>query len=364
MRSKSGKALGVVVIIMALAVIAGGGVWFLTGCDDEGGGFLEPEKIINPITGYECEEELPARPIMCSIDNVGDAVPQSNISYADIVYEFPVEGLQTRLQAIYLSEFPEFFGPLRSVRPYFVNLAQEYNAIYVAHGWSWTAKKWLQDYYDVPYMNAMEDATGYYRVSDKAAPHNSYVTLEEIQRRSEANGWCDEQHPVQAFKFRDEEWQQEQDELKAAAEEGKVIKDEEGNEIKYVEPEKASDISFKYTNSGCEFKYDSETGDYARYRSGQPYVDKETGEQIKVQNVLVQYVSSKVYDEKGRLKIHMCGGGDAVLFTDGEVIKGKWKREKLSDKTVFIDQEGNEFRLSQGKSWVEVIDQTCTFSYQ
>ena len=94
------------------------------------------EPVISPLTGQEYTEELPARPLVVSIDNVGDAIPQSWLSKADIVYEFPVEGRQTRLNAIYYGEFPEEFGPIRSTRPYFVDLTREYKAIFLAHGWS------------------------------------------------------------------------------------------------------------------------------------------------------------------------------------------------------------------------------------
>ena len=88
------------ILILAMGTIA------LTGCGSGGETQQvaeEPEPIINPITGIEVESEdaLPARPVQVSIPNdTYGAVPQSNISYADVIYEFPVEGELTRLQAI------------------------------------------------------------------------------------------------------------------------------------------------------------------------------------------------------------------------------------------------------------------------
>ena len=55
------------------------------------------------------------------------------ISKADIIYEFPVEGELTRLQAIFYSQFPDKVGPLRSVRYYFVDIATEYKAFHVGY---------------------------------------------------------------------------------------------------------------------------------------------------------------------------------------------------------------------------------------
>ena len=141
----------------------------------------EEPKAINHITGEAVEDdELPARPLIVSIDNVGSAIPQSWTSMADIVYEFPVEGKQTRLQAIFYSEFPEEFGPIRSTRPYFVDLTREYKGVFLAHGWSPDAKKYLKSGV-VPYINAMDTDCDFYRVSDKSAPHNSYIKWSEVK---------------------------------------------------------------------------------------------------------------------------------------------------------------------------------------
>ena len=81
--------------------------------------------ITSPLTGMVYDDEIGGRPLIVSIDNVGEAIPQSNLSYADMVYEFPVEGLQTRLEAVFMGDFPECFGPIRSTRPYFVDLTRE-----------------------------------------------------------------------------------------------------------------------------------------------------------------------------------------------------------------------------------------------
>ncbi len=364
--NKSGRGLATVIVILSLVIVAaGGGIFMLAGCGEEE---VEKEEItpINPITGEELNgQELPPRPIMVSIDNVGNAIPQSHIANADIVYEMPVEGEQTRLEAVYYSDIPEFFGPVRSARPYIVNQAQEYGAIFVAYGWNATAKKYLTEYGLVPYINGMEEPELFYRVSDKVAPHNAYIAYEEIEKKIEEGSerWTEKQE-IKPFAFRDEAWRAEIEELKTAAENGETVTDEEGNEIVYEEPETANEIVFKYASGGCEFSYDAETGEYARFKYGTPYVDKETGEQITVKNVLVQYVHSEVYDAKGRLKINLKSKGNAVLFTEGEVVKGTWSREGMKQRTIFKDEDGNEFRLSVGKSWVQVMDQNCTFTYK
>ena len=298
------------------------------------------EKVVtytSPLTGVTREKKYPARPLVVSIDNVGDAIPQSWISKADLVYEFPVEGEQTRLNAIYYSQFPSEFGPIRSTRPYFVDLTREYKGIFLAHGWSPAAKEYLLSDV-VPYINAMNSTCDFYRVSDKSAPHDSYIKWKEVKAKIEEQGWWKEKQKIRAFKFYDE------------------------NEVPFGED--ATDIEFRYGSSNCEFTYNAKTNKYARSISGEAYVDHETGKQITVSNVLVQHVSSYVYDGKGRLEIDICAGGDATLFTGGKVFKGTWSRKDLDSRTIFKDENGNEMKLSVGTTWVQVADQNCDMDYE
>ena len=332
---KKHKKIITLILVAALCMAA---MFTLGACGKEEEAAPEPVTYTNALTGEITEQPVEAaRPMVVSIDNVGDAIPQSNLSKADLVYEFPVEGKQTRLQAVFYTEFPEAFGPVRSTRPYFVDLAREYKAIFVAHGWSPQAKSYLQEGH-VPYVNAMNTDVDFYRVSDKSAPHNSYVKWEDLKAKIDEEGWWSEAQKIKAFKF-----------LKDGAE-------SKGDLVDFVE--------FSWSSSDCEFTYDAETGKYTRtIDEGREYVDKETGESIKVDNILVQKVTSSVLDGKGRLKIDMCAGGEALLFTDGKVVKGTWAREDLDSRTIFTDAEGNQFKLSPGHTWVMVADQNCDIDY-
>ena len=292
---------------------------------------------VSPLTGQVYDKELPARPLIVSIDNVGDAVPQSWLSKTDLVYEFPVEGQQTRLQAVYYGQFPDEFGPVRSTRPYFVDLTREYKGVFLAHGWSPQAKEYLLSDV-VPYINAMNSDCKFYREPSKSAPHNSYIKWETVKAKIDEKGWWSENQKIKSFGF-----------LSGAQQN---------------EGEAAANISFQYKSSKYEFSYDAATGKYTRTLSGKKYIDKETGESITTYNILVQKVSSSVLDGKGRLKIDMCAGGEAILFTNGVAVQGTWSRKDLDSRTIFVDSEGNEFKLTPGNSWVEVTDQNCAISYK
>lgn len=332
---KRTNLLCLIIAIMALCMLSGCG----GGSEEQDPAPKKDEPVVyvSPLIGEESETEYPARPLVVSIDNVGDAIPQSWISKADLVYEFPVEGQQSRLNAIYHSEFPEEFGPIRSTRPYFVDLTREYKGIFLAHGWSPAAREYLQSDV-VPYINAMTSSLDFYRVDDKEGPHDSYIKWSEVQSAIEEEGWWDEKQDIKPFTF--------------------LGKDEKSA------GEAATYIEVDYGASECEYTYDAEKKLYYRSIDGEAYVDHETGEQIAVSNVLVQEVSSEVLDNKGRLEIDMCAGGDAMLFTDGKVVKGTWTRADLDSRTVFVDAEGKEFKLNVGSSWVQVADQDTSVEYE
>lgn len=369
------------IMIMAMGTIA------LTGCGDSGGGETvasEPEPIINPITGVEVESEdaLPARPVQVSIPNdTYGAVPQSNITQADIIYEFPVEGELTRLQAIYYGEIPDKFGPIRSVRYYFVDVATEYKACHIGYGWGKNARSYMNSN-NVHHVNGMQQTELFYRVSDKAAPNNAYTNWEDVKAFGEKHDWFTEKQVIEPWTFRTEKWEKEQKEAKAEAQ--KVIDEKSGStdeeDVKAVEkaeallaePEKATSLTVKALGCNSTCKWDPEKGKYLRYWYGEPYVDKETGEQLEFDNILVQKVHSDIMvdeetglsDHKGRLTIDMFAGGEGLLFTQGEVIEGTWSRDGVDSRTIFKDKAGNEFAFTPGKTWVYVLDQDKDFSYE
>ena len=382
---KQKSKIPVLVVIAALAVLGlGAGIVAMTGCGGGGTGEVaEPEPIVNPLTGavLESEEDLPIRPVVVSIPNAPDgAVPQSNISYADIIYEFPVEAELTRLQAVYYTDFPEKVGPIRSVRYYFINVAREFKACHVGYGWGKKAKFYMECC-GIPHINGMQDSQLFYRVDDKAAPNNAYIDWSSIQERADKEGWFDERVNIKPYKFRDEKWAEE---VKAAKAEAEALIEEKGDstepedveavekaEAILAEPEYAKSVHVSSSGCNSECVYNPETGLYDRYWYGDPYVDKETGEQLSFSNVIVQYVKSEIMtdketgelDHKGRLQIDMAQGGDAMLFTQGEVVKGTWSRKDMDHRTIFKDENGNQFRLTPGKTWIYVVDQKMNCDY-
>ena len=95
------------------------------------------------------------------------------------------EGNVTRFLALFQSELPEEIGPIRSARDYFVHIAKGLDAFYVAHGYSPDAKQFFKSGY-VDNVNGMQyDGTLFRRSTDRKAPHNSYISGENVLAAAE-----------------------------------------------------------------------------------------------------------------------------------------------------------------------------------
>jgi len=57
-----------------------------------------------------------------------------------------------------------------------------------------------------------------------------------------------------------------------------------------------------------------------------PHIDAETRKQIAVDNIIIQFVPTKVVDEEGRLSIDFIGEGKGLLFFKGGSEKIIWKK--------------------------------------
>jgi hypothetical protein len=151
-------------------------------------------KIVYPLTGLEVEDgELSQRPVAVMINNHPNARPQSGLHKADVVYEVLSEGKITRFLAIFQSELPDVIGPVRSAREYYVDLSKGYNALYISHGWSPTAKEKLEAG-EADYLNGLfYDGTLFWREDHRKAPHNSYISNEnsgKFKRRTSKQVCC------------------------------------------------------------------------------------------------------------------------------------------------------------------------------
>ena len=88
---------------------------------------------VNPLTGLATDTDISGkRPFAVMINNIRVATPQCGISKADIIFETLAEGGLTRLMAVYQDiEDVGTIGSVRSARPYYIDIAMGFDAIFV-----------------------------------------------------------------------------------------------------------------------------------------------------------------------------------------------------------------------------------------
>jgi hypothetical protein len=292
------------------------------------------------LTGEWIDADLAAqRPVAIMIENTSAALPSYNISKADVIYEFPVEGGITRMMAIFQDySGMDRIGNVRSCRSYFAYTAIAFDAIYVHCGGAIEAYEEVLDPGLVDNLDERLGASGFFRVSDKSAPHNLYISSDGLAEGISEKGYSTTHSASYEGNF-------------------KFNKDDV-NDIS-LDGEDAAVVVVYQANPKPWFVYDEEDGLYYRYEFGKAQTDAVTGEQLAVKNIIIQECTvDAYYDEQNhdRVDIGTLTGGSGKYITNGKAIDITWECSANGAVTRYYDSDGNEIKLNQGKTWVEITD--------
>lgn len=276
------------------------------------------------------------RPIVVMIENAPAARPQAGLAEASIVYEYLVEGGITRFAAIFYEDFPKIIGPVRSTRPYFIDLALEYDALLLHAGASPEGFSQLADS-PVDHLDELTNSDFYWRSSTRRSPHNLYTGKAQIESylaRRESGVIPEARFPFQKVSF-----------------------------VNQTDMIKATEVKIYYWGGyTVNYKYDQFTGSYLRFIDGLPHL-LEGGQKIFADNILIQYVDTKVNDDAGRLNMQMFGSDRAVLIKDGFADSGSW-RKGADSMTRFYDSSGQEWSINPGQTWIQVVPKSTIVEYR
>jgi hypothetical protein len=273
------------------------------------------------------------RPFAIMINNIEEAIPQSGISQADIVYECLVESNITRLMCEFQNiENLTKVGSIRSARHYYMDLAQDDEAIYTHFGQSIFAEERINaGYPTISGLSGYSEAV-FYRSSDREAPHNVYSSRDGLLAGLEATG-ISRSYPENyesRLKFNTKD---------TVPETGEV----------------AEKVTMPFTYNNPWFEYNENDGLYYRFQYGEAHIDTENNEQLTFKNLIIQYSQRSVISEQDHQDYVLIGSGTGLVITDGKVNKITWKRETESDRTTYYYEDGTPVYLNPGKSYIAVV---------
>lgn len=302
----------------------------------------------NPLTGLQASYDVSGnRPIAVMVNNIRQSLPQEGISQADILLECLVEGGITRLMCVF-SEYRNLgvIGSVRSCRPYYLDFAQTFDAIYCHAGGS-------DDAYSQIASRKINNIDGvkkdpldvYYRDAER----RKTMALEHTLMTS-GQGIID---TIGYFNYRT------------------TLR--EGYQYPFSFPEVGSsapigemDATHIYVPmSGyqkVDYVYNEASGEYLRYQyNGQKHVDNTNKEQLSFKNVILLFCKTYVYDAGGRLKIDTVGTGTGYLISEGKATVITWSRtDKDGNMTLTNTATGENIVINRGKTAINVCPLTIT----
>ena len=113
------------------------------------------------------------------IENSEEARPQTGLDAAGIVFETVTEGGITRYAALYQENLPEEVGPVRSVRPYFVDWLMGFDTSVAHVGGSENALQMVEDR-KAKDINEFFNGDAFYRRNDRESPHDAYARTKNL----------------------------------------------------------------------------------------------------------------------------------------------------------------------------------------
>lgn len=345
-----GAGIGVVVALLAtVVVVAGGGdeepVAITTTTTTTSTTIATTTTLppVAPLTGVP--EGDPARrdrpALVVKVDNVPAAfTKQEGIENADVVYVEEVEGGATRMAVVFHSK-DDTVGPVRSARTSDLEIVGNLNMPYFAY--SGANRGVLQQVRNGPVIDMGVDRTEaapvYRRNQRGSGLHRFFFPTEEMYEAGRDGA----DTPPQLFTYRAD---------------GET-----------ATGELAGGIRIGYGGSSAtvvNYRWDPAIGGWIRGQNNRDHVMADSGVRVAPQNVIVQftpYSASDFVDVSGARspEAKMVGEGEAWVFREGRLIRGRWSRPSRDAVTTFTDAGGSPIGLTPGQTFVELVPAPGSF---
>jgi hypothetical protein len=300
----------------------------------------------SPLTGLPVDPALAKRPVTgIMIENSAAARPQSGLQDAGVVYEAVAEAGITRFLALFQDAQPQYIGPVRSLRPYYIDYAAGFQASIVHVGGSPDA---LAKVRSGGYRNLDQFANGgyFYRVSSRAAPHNVYTDFSKLDALNQKKGFTSSSFTI---------WPRKADK-KAAKPTAATI-----------------DFTISSSDYYVHYDYDASSNSYLRSEGGKPHLDyvnaaDRAGVRLhpKVVIGLVVPQSLGALDASGAYytDYNTSGSGTAYVFQDGNVTIGSWQKTDSTTQISFTDSSGAKIKMDAGQTWITLVGAISKIGYK
>ena len=298
--------------------------------DEDDAAVAEPEFRM-PLTGapLESADEIPNRPALAvKMPNNPQALPQTGLNEADVVFEEIINDGITRFAVVFHSQGSDPVGPIRSGRAQDVDILSNLNSpLFAWSGGNPGVTRVINNSTLTSLSYVGGYGNSYYRRDGRGgAPHNLFSSTDTLWELAPDEFAI----PPQIFPY--------------------MLPGE------VAEGDTASIIEIELDSILARWDYDAASGRYLRSEYGEPHMSELTG-QVWADNVvvmLVEYRQSTI-DAKSPEAVTV-GGGQLLIFADGVVRQGVWQRSSNLDTWNFFTDTtlSVPLGLSEGRTWVEL----------
>lgn len=336
------------IFLLVLLILIGGAAsawWFLikdstnrTVVDRKDTPYAAPKPKTEPskLSGLEVDPAVNLRPVTAvMIENSNDARPQAGLKDAGVVFEAIAEGGITRFCALFQDTQPDYIGPVRSVRPYYIDWFMPFDAA-IAHAGG--SPKGLADVkaLGAKDLDQFANSSAFNRVSNRYAPHNLYTSIAKLNELEAKKGFTSANFTGFTRK-------------KEAA----------------LATPTARSVNLNVSSAlyNVRYDYDAPTNSYKRSEGGVPHKDERSGAQLSPK-VAIAIVMSRGIDSDGQHTDYVTtGSGKMYVFQDGGVFEGTWSKASRTAQWAFTDAAGAPFGFNPGQTWLTMVDSPALVKY-
>jgi hypothetical protein len=286
---------------------------------------------IAPLTGLEDPggASLTRAAITVKIENTPEARPQSGLDVADVVYEEVVDGGITRFWAVFNSAAPENVGPVRSVRAMDPQIVTPFHGV-LAYSGGTNPNVALIRSTGLAWVDENNAGDAFFREPARSAPHNLYARSAQLFQRAVTGQTA--VPPTAVFTY---------------------VDTKSGQTFGVGEPVASLHVNYQQ-GYDCTYVWDAPTGTWLRLqRTNEPFMA--TGStpapvQVAPVNVIVQFIPYA-----GAGEGNLIGTGDAWVFSNGQLVRGRWTKPDIATPITYTDAAGLPINLTPGRTWVELL---------
>lgn len=273
------------------------------------------------------------------IENSTFARPQSGLDQAGVVFEAVAEGGITRFVALFQDSAPGYIGPVRSVRPYYIQWLMGFDAAVAHVGGSPEALNDLSAW-GTKNLDQFANGSFFHRISSRYAPHNVYTSIANLNTLEAKLGYGKPSYAPLA--------------RKPAAPSATP---------------NASSIDFNISGYyyNVHYDYDKTTNTYKRSEAGAPHTEiDEAGASTQIAPTVVVGLVMHQGIEADDLhsSYDTIGSGQANIFQDGVVTTATWHKTDAKSNFTFTDANGAPIALDPGQTWFTALGSASDITYK